>query len=185
MARGFSSIWTFLTSDRLSWLRLAAVLIGVHVVSNWLQWPLEARLASPFLPLVLAIGGVWWLLSQERASRLEPETREFARQMLAPLVARGGGDICTEFSSFLPVRVFGLWMRMPAQWLDTLHDDGRAFVLAVHRNEPELMKETSLRLYDMARDLVRLRREEPEDPAIDPTSALLAAVHQGKPLPED
>lgn len=125
------------------------------------------------------------LLSQERVSRLEAETRAFARQMLAPLVARGGGDICTEFSSFLPVRVFGLWMRMPAHWLDTLHDDGRAFVLAVHRNELELMKETSLRLYEMARDLVRLRREAPEDPAIDPTSALLAAVHQGKPLPED
>lgn len=125
------------------------------------------------------------LLSQERANRLEPETRAFARELLAPLVARGGGDICTEFSSLLPVRVFGLWMRMPTQWLDTLHDDGRAFVLAVHRNEPDLMKETSLRLYEMARDLVRLRRETPEDPALDPTSALLAAVHQGKPLPED
>lgn len=67
MARGLSSFRTFLTSDRSSWLRLAAVLIGVHVVSNWLQWPLEARLAFPFLPLVLAIGGVWWLLSLERA----------------------------------------------------------------------------------------------------------------------
>jgi cytochrome P450 len=125
------------------------------------------------------------LLSQEKVSRLEPDTRRFAREMLAPLVARGGGDICTDFSSFLPVRVFGLWMRMPQQWLDTLHKDGRAFVLAVHRNEPELMKETSLRLYDMARDLLRLRREAPEDPAIDPTSALLAAVHGGEPLPED
>lgn len=125
------------------------------------------------------------LLSQDKVRRLEADTRRFAREMLAPMVERGGGDICTDFSSFLPVRVFGLWMRMPPQWLDMLHDDGRAFVLAVHRNEPELMKATSLRLYDMARDLVRLRREAPEDPAIDPTSALLAAVHGGQSLPED
>ncbi|MFY8208503.1 MAG: hypothetical protein ACOVOE_04060 [Caulobacter sp.] len=66
MARGLSSFWTFLTSERLSWLRLAAVLIGVHVVSNWLQWPLKSPLAFPFLPVVVAIWGVWWLLSLER-----------------------------------------------------------------------------------------------------------------------
>lgn len=67
MARRLSSFWTFLTSERLSWLRLAAVLVGVHVVSNWLQWPLKSRLAFPFLPVVLAIWCAWWLLSLERA----------------------------------------------------------------------------------------------------------------------
>lgn len=67
MARWLSSFWTFLASERLSWLRLAAVLIGVHVVSNWLQWPLQTRLSFPFLPVVLAIWCVWWLLSLERA----------------------------------------------------------------------------------------------------------------------
>lgn len=67
MARCLSPLWTFLTSERLSWLRLAAVLIGVQVVSNWLQWPLKTRLAFPLLPVVLAIWGVRWLLSLERA----------------------------------------------------------------------------------------------------------------------
>jgi cytochrome P450 len=125
------------------------------------------------------------LLSVERSEAFAPKARALARELLGPMIAKGGGDICVEFSSYLPVNVFGEWMRMPADRLDTLHDAGRAFVLAVHMNQPEQMKTTSLRLYDMARDLIALRRAQPEDPALDPTSALLAARHQGEPLPEE
>ena len=125
------------------------------------------------------------LLSQERAEALAPHTRTLARELLAPMVAKGGGDICVEFSSHLPVHVFGEWMRMPEESLATLHDAGRAFILAVHSTKPESMKETSLRLYEMARDLIALRHREPQDPAIDPTSALLAARHEGEPLPDE
>lgn len=125
------------------------------------------------------------LLSRERAEELAPQAREVVRSLLAPMVEKAGGDICVDFSSHLPVRVFGEWMRMPEDWLDTLHEDGRAFVLSVHMNDPERMKETSLRLYEMARALIATRREHPEDPDQDPTSALLAATHNGEPLPED
>ena len=125
------------------------------------------------------------LLSLERSEAFAPRVRDLARQMLSPMVAKGGGDICVDFSSYLPVRVFGEWMRMPADWLDTLHDAGRAFVLAVHMNQPDRMKETSLRLYDMARALIAIRRETPDDPNLDPTSALLDARHEGEPLPDE
>jgi cytochrome P450 len=125
------------------------------------------------------------LLSFERSESFAPQAREMARELLAPMVAKGGGDICVEFSSHYPVKVFGAWMRMPPDQLATLHDAGRAFILAVHQNRTEEMKETSLRLYDMARELIALRRAAPEDPATDPTSALLAARHEGAPLPEE
>jgi cytochrome P450 len=125
------------------------------------------------------------LLTAERAERLEPVTRRFAAALLEPMVARGGGDICTEFSSYLPVQVFGAWMNMPAQWLDRLHDAGRAFNVAVQSAQEGTMKETSLVLYDLARDLIGLRKREPLDPGDDPTSALLAARHQGEPLPDE
>jgi cytochrome P450 len=125
------------------------------------------------------------LLSFERSESFAPRAREFARELLAPMVVKGGGDICGEFSSHYPVKVFGEWMRMPAEQLATLHDAGRAFILSVHENRPETMKETSLRLYAMARELIALRRAEPEDPALDPTSALLAARHDGGPLPDE
>ncbi|MFV0643954.1 MAG: cytochrome P450 [Sphingomonadaceae bacterium] len=125
------------------------------------------------------------LLSKDRAEALAPVTRKLAREMLAPMVAKGGGDICAEFSSYLPVYVFGEWMRVPEEWLDTLHDAGRAFILAVHSTRPEAMKETSLALYDMARALIANRRESIQNPNEDPTSALMLAEVDGKPLPDD
>ena len=125
------------------------------------------------------------LLSKERAESFSDITRSISRDLLAPMVAKGGGDICTEFSSYLPVSVFGEWMRMPDDWLPILHDRGRAFVLAVHTNDPDQMKETSLSLYELARSMIALRREDPQDPAIDPVSALLAVRQDGEPLPEN
>lgn len=125
------------------------------------------------------------LLSAERAEMFAGRARDLTRQLLDPMVAKGGGDICVELSSYLPVHVFGEWMRMPEEWLDTLHDSGRAFILAVHSNVPEVMKETSLKLYEMARALIALRHEHPQDPALDPTSALIAARHEGQPLPDE
>lgn len=125
------------------------------------------------------------LLSQERALRFEPYARECARNLLKPMIARGQGDICGDFASFLPVQVFGEWMNVPPHWVEPLHQSGRAFILAVNLNQPEMMKATSLKLYDMARELLDLRKAEPLDPAEDITSALLAALEHGEDMTED
>lgn len=125
------------------------------------------------------------LLGLEQAEALAPATRRFADELLAPLVAAGGGDICADFSSHLPVKVFGEWMHMPDDLAATLHDAGRAFIWAVQSAVDDTMKATSLRLYDMARALIERRKVDPMDPASDPTSALLAARHDGQPLPEE
>ena len=125
------------------------------------------------------------LLSPARCQRLEGVARGYARSLLAPLVARGGGDVCTEFASYLPVQVFGEWMNVPDHWVDPLHQSGRAFILAVNMNDADAMRATSMKLYDMARELIALRKAEPMDPAEDITSALLAARDQGEPLNED
>lgn len=125
------------------------------------------------------------LLSKERSESYADYARAAARRLLAPLLAAGGGDVCGEYASHLPVQVFGEWMNVPDHWIEPLHTSGRAFILAVNMNDPEAMKATSLRLYDMARDLIALRKETPFDPATDITSALLAARHEGQPLNED
>jgi len=125
------------------------------------------------------------LLSFERSEALEEATRQFVSDLLDPMVAKGGGDICEEFASHLPVQVFGAWMQMPADLLAILHDAGQAFIMAVRSGVPDAMKETSLRLYDMARDLIARRKADPKDPAFDPTSALLEASYEGEPLPEE
>lgn len=125
------------------------------------------------------------LLSLTRAEKFAPIARGYARRLLAPLVARGGGDVCTEYASFVPVQVFGEWMNVPEHWVGPLHQSGRAFILAVNMNDAEAMKATSLKLYDMARDLIELRKASPRDPAEDITSALLSAVQQGEALQEE
>jgi cytochrome P450 len=125
------------------------------------------------------------LLSDERVAALEPVTRRYATELLAPLLERGHGDICAEFSSLLPVQVFGVWMNMPEERLATLHRAGRAFNIAVQSGIDDAMKTTSLELYGLARELVAERKQHPRDPATDPASALLAARHDGQPLPED
>lgn len=101
------------------------------------------------------------------------------------MLAAGGGDICADFASHLPVQVFGEWMNVPTHWVERLHGSGRAFILAVNLNQPEAMKETSLTLYAMARELIALRKAEPLDPETDITSALLAAQADGQPLDEE
>jgi cytochrome P450 len=124
------------------------------------------------------------LFVPERMRALEPVVRRTAAELLDAMVARGGGDICKDFGAHLPVRVFGEWMNLPDDQVDTLREAGADFVHAVESADFELMKPTSLRLYDMARELIARRKKEPMDPAIDITSALLAARFDGEPLDE-
>jgi cytochrome P450 len=125
------------------------------------------------------------LLSPERCAALEDVTRQIVVELLEPLLAAGGGDICEDFGARLPVRVFGAWMQMPDDLVATLYEAGQAFITAVRSGVNDSMKVTSLRLYDMARDLIQRRKIDPLDPREDPTSALLAARHEGEPLPDE
>ncbi len=125
------------------------------------------------------------LFSPRRLQTLEVPARAFAADLLAPMLARGHGDICEEFSSHLPVQVFGEWMNLPADLRVVLREAGRSFNIAVQSFDHEAVKATSLNLYDMARDVMQRRRAEPLDPLLDPTSALLAARHEGQPLPDE
>lgn len=125
------------------------------------------------------------LLAPDRVALLEPVTRCFVDELLEPMLAKGCGDICTDFSSYLPVQVFGEWMQIAEDSRETLHRAGRAFNIAVQSGIDESMKETSLELYALARELVADRKARPRDPESDPTSALLAAQYDGAPLPDD
>jgi len=125
------------------------------------------------------------LLADDKVAKLEPVTRHIVVKLLTPLLDRGKGDICLDFSSYLPVHVFGEWMNMAEDKLDTLHRAGRAFNVAVQSGIDETMKKTSLELYELAREIIAERKANPRDPETDPTSALLAARHEGNPLPDE
>lgn len=125
------------------------------------------------------------LFSERRVRALEEPTRRFVIELLEPLIAAGQGDICDDFSSHLPVRVFGEWMNLPEEELEVLRRAGRAFNIAVQSADGETVKATSLDLYAMARSLVAQRKAAPMDPESDATSALLAARIEGEALPEE
>lgn len=125
------------------------------------------------------------VMRSARIAALEPVVRRLTVELLDPLIARGEGDICADFSSHLPVRVFAEWMNLPADMVEVLREAGRAFNIAVQSADDSLVTRTSLRLYELARELLALRKAAPQDPLNDPTSALLAARHGGAPLPDD
>jgi cytochrome P450 len=125
------------------------------------------------------------LLTPARVARYEPVIRSICDELLGAMAAKGGGDICEEFSARMPIRVFNAWMNLPDELAAVLADVGRRYNIAVQSNDLESTKDTSLRLYEMARAVVADRKLHPLDPGEDATSALLAARVDGVALPED
>ena len=125
------------------------------------------------------------LLFPENVARLEPSIRAIAREILGPLVLAGRGDICKDYSSALTIRVFAAWMSLDGADAHALSDIGRAYNIAVQSAQDAIVRDSSLELYKMARDLIQHRRAAPRDPAVDPISALVAARDHGQPLNEE
>jgi cytochrome P450 len=125
------------------------------------------------------------LLFPENIARLEPSIRAIAREILEPLVRAGRGDICKDYSSALTIRVFAAWMNLDGADALALSGIGRAYNIAVQSAQDAIVRDSSLELYQMARDLIQHRRAAPRDPAVDPISALLAARDHGQPLNEE
>jgi cytochrome P450 len=124
------------------------------------------------------------LFGSARMAAIEAPTRRIVINLLEPLLARGEGDICADFSSHLPIQVFAHWMNIADDQAKVLSEVGRVYNLAVQANIDDVVKTCSAQLYDMAKAVVEARRAEPLDPAVDATSALLAARYNGEPLPE-
>src|SRR5262245_58266250 len=74
------------------------------------------------------------LLGPERVAAMEPATRRFSIELLEPLIARGHADICADFSTHLPIRVFAEWMNLRDDDARKLAQVGRAFNIAVQAN---------------------------------------------------
>jgi cytochrome P450 len=125
------------------------------------------------------------LLSERRIKQFEPKIREICARLIDSMVAKQGGDICEEFSARMPIEVFASWMNLPSTQADALAEVGRRYNIAVQSNDIGSTRETSLKLYDMARDLVRERKQAPMDPTVDAASALLAARVDGESLPDE
>ncbi|MBI2756567.1 MAG: cytochrome P450 [Chloroflexi bacterium] len=121
----------------------------------------------------------------EKMARFEPAVRRVTVELLQPFIAAGGGDICAEFTHRLPGYVFAEFFNLSTQLSMAIREVTRLYDLALQEADDQLVKQTSLQLYDLARGIIELRKAEPMDPAEDMTSAFLAARDSnGEPLPE-
>ncbi len=125
------------------------------------------------------------LLSERRVERLRPVIRTICRDLLADMVAAGGGDVVADFSAHMPIATFAHWMNLTADQVRELTAVGKRYNIAVQSNDIAATKESSLWLYDMARAIVADRKANPMSVDEDATSALLATRVDGEPLPED
>jgi len=117
---------------------------------------------------------------------IEPAVRRITRELLAPLIAQRGGEVCSDFTRRLPGYVFAEFFNLSVELAMQIKDASSVFNRAVQKGDDELIKETSLRLYEIARRVIEMRKEEPLDPAEDVTCALLAAKGlDGEPLPDN
>jgi cytochrome P450 len=118
--------------------------------------------------------------TSEKMAELEPRLREVIGGLLQPIVDAGGGDICEDFTYRLPGYVFAEFFNLTPELGLRIREASRAFNLAVQDFVDEEVKRTSLALYEIAREIIAMRRAEPLDPADDPATGLLRTG-----LPED
>jgi cytochrome P450 len=125
------------------------------------------------------------LLAGKRIDRLRPYIERLCNELLDPLVSKGGGDMCGDYASVVPIRVFAEWMNLPLEQAEWLADVARKYARAVGMSDADATKDNSALLYDLAVHLLNDRKAHLRDPAEDVTSALLAVRVDGAALPDD
>jgi cytochrome P450 len=123
-------------------------------------------------------------LGVARVAAIEPATRRIARELMSAFVERGHGDFVEEFASPLPARVFGEWMGLRDEQTAVLWRTAKAYVKAWEAFDKATVQVAAEQLAAMAAEVIEERRRDPRDPAIDPTSSLLAERDaEGRPFP--
>jgi cytochrome P450 len=123
----------------------------------------------------------------KRMQQLEPLVREFARELLAPIIQREHADLAREYSYPLPVLSlcallgFGSdrWKEIKRVSEDTL------LVESADPAERERARASHEALLVLARELVADRRARPRDAETDLPSAILGAEIDAKPIDDE
>lgn len=119
----------------------------------------------------------------QRTRQFEPTVRRIATELLTPFVEAGGGDVCHDFTHRYPGYVFAEFFHLPPDLGMEIREVTAVYNRALQEARDEMVKSTSLELYEIARRIIDMRRAEPLPD--DLTSALLAKRWNGEPLPDD
>jgi cytochrome P450 len=121
-----------------------------------------------------------------RLRRLAEPLQRHAESELAPLLARGRGDVSAEFGAGFVARVEAEWLNLDPDVAPELAVTAAAWLNAWRLQDGDTVTANSTKMYQIARDLLADRRANPRDPEEDPASSLLLEKDpDGNPLSEE
>lgn len=121
-----------------------------------------------------------------RLARLRGPLEEHAEAELAPLLARGRGDLSGEFAANFVARMESEWLNLEPDVAPELAVTASSWLNAWRMQDGATVTENSTKMYQIARELLADRRVGPRDPEDDPGSSLLLERDgEGKPLSEE
>ena len=114
---------------------------------------------------------------------LEPHVRQSAVDLLDPLVADRWVDVCKQYAHKLPAHVFAKFFNLDVETSALIKSVSGTYVDAIQVLDHDTVKSLSGRLYEIAQGIIDERMVGAYDPEDDLTAGLLAARHDGEPLP--
>ena len=78
-------------------------------------------------------------------------------ELLVPLVEKGEGDICRDFSFILPIAILAEFFRLPDKNAKRIRVVGSAFNMALQERDDENVRKYSDELYGIAHELIQDR----------------------------
>ena len=114
-----------------------------------------------------------------RVGDLEPFVRSIARELLEPIVARGGGDGIAEFAAILPSVVMGRLIGLSDDMVPVCRELTDRFMKQIGAHTVD---GPAVQSYEIFQDLIDHRSDEPRD---DLMSALIEAEVDGEHLTSD
>jgi len=125
------------------------------------------------------------LITPKKLAPWRAKIENMVDEFLEPLVEKGEGDICRDFSFILPIAILAEFFRLPDDNAKRIRIVGSEFNMALQERNDANVRKYSDELYGIARELIEDRKENPQDPDIDPISGLLAVRVDGEALPDD
>jgi cytochrome P450 len=120
-----------------------------------------------------------------RMAALEPVLRDFADELLDPLVADGTLDFTRDFAEYFAALSFGLILKLPLEEMMRSREVQVEYYRSQLAMDRERVVAASDRLYEVARRIVDERQRNLGDPDEDLISALLLAGEQGEAISYD
>jgi len=125
------------------------------------------------------------LLTPKKLAAWQAKIEAMVIELLEPLLEKGEGDMCRDFSFILPIAILAEFFRLPDDNAKRIRFVGSAFNMALQERDDAKVRQYSDELYAIAHDLIEDRKVNQQDPDIDPISSLLAVRVDGEALPED